>query len=40
MKGQNTKLMCTVVAIIDFRDSLDHAVDSIGDEGAAHKAYK
>ncbi len=32
-----TKLISTVVAIIDFRDLLDHSVESIGDDGAAHK---
>ncbi len=37
---QITKLMSTVVAIIDFRDSLDHGVESIGDDGADHKACK
>jgi hypothetical protein len=37
---QLTKLMSTVVVIIDFMDSLDHSVESIGDDGAAHKAYK
>jgi hypothetical protein len=37
---QLTKLISIVVAIIDFRDSLDHGVESIGDYGAAHKAYK
>ncbi len=40
MKVQLTKIVSTVVAIIDFRDLLDHSVESIGDEGAAHKAYK
>ncbi len=34
---QLTKLVSTGVAIIDFRDSLDHGVESIGDDGAAHK---
>ncbi len=39
---QLTKLVSTGVAITDFRDSLDHGVDSIedGDESAAQKAYK
>jgi hypothetical protein len=36
---QLTKLIITVVAIIDFRDSLDHGVESIGNDGAAYKAY-
>jgi hypothetical protein len=35
-----TKLVCTVVVIVDFRDSLDHGVESIGDDGAAHKDCK
>ncbi len=34
---QLTKLIITVVSIIDFRDSLDHGVERIGDEGAATK---
>ncbi len=34
---QTTKLVNIVVTIIDFRDSLDHSVESIGDDGAAHK---
>ncbi len=34
---QLTKLVSTGVAIIDFTDSLDHGVESIGDNGAAHK---
>ncbi len=37
---QLTKLVSTGVAITDFRDSLDHGVESIGDDGAAHKACK
>jgi hypothetical protein len=37
---QLTKLVSTVVVIVDFRDSLDHSVESIGDDGAAHKACK
>ncbi len=34
---QLTKLLSLVVANLDFRDSLDHGVESIGDDGAAHK---
>jgi hypothetical protein len=37
MMVQTTKLVNIVVTIIDFRDSLDHSVESIGDDGAAHK---
>ncbi len=34
---QLTKIASTVVAIIDIRDSLDHSVESIGDDGTAYK---
>ncbi len=37
---QLTKLVSTVVAIIDFTDLLDHSVESMEDDGAAHNAYK
>ncbi len=37
MKVQLRKLISTVVAILDFRDSLDHSVESIGDDSAANK---
>jgi hypothetical protein len=35
---QLTKIASTVVAIIDFRDLPGHGVESIGDDGEAHKA--
>ncbi len=35
---QLTKLVSSVVAIIDFRDSLDHGVERVANDGAAHKA--
>ncbi len=37
---QTTKLVNIVVTIIDFRDSLDHGVESMGDDGTAHKDCK
>jgi hypothetical protein len=36
MMVQLTKLVSTGVAITDFRDSLDHSVESIGDDGAVY----
>jgi hypothetical protein len=40
MMVQLTKSASTVVAIIDFRDSRDDGVESIVDDGEAHKAYR